>query len=443
MIVYKEWQVKKKGPYFDVGRNNRQPAGLSVLRDPLAERILFHGGARSGKTDLIVAWMVARALFWPNYSQIILRKNRNQCEKRIFDETLRVLLDKFVPKRYYTLNRDKLTVTFYNGSRIVCDGCDDKERVRNIFGSEWLTMFFNEASEFPLDVVDDLTSRNVQHVERAGVEAACKIILDTNPKGKAHWIYKQCIQGVNPTTGEPIPKGQRWSVVGGWHITDNLKNIAKNSLQKLESMQSEIARRQLIDGEWCSGEGLVYNEFNERQHVRPQGYAFVDGKPRGRVYRSIDFGFNEPFCCLFATIVDDVVIIFDMIYRKKTLLEDHVERILDMCKGWDVAWTVADSASPEYIGQLKRMGFRAKPSKKDPRKVEGASGFELVKRRLRDGRLIITRNCRPLLAEIETYEFETGTDSPADGDDHAMDALRYLITQIDWRGRSSMITATG
>jgi hypothetical protein len=65
------------------------------------------------------------------------------------------------------------------------------------------------------------------------------------------------------------------------------------------------------------------------------------------------------------------------------------------------------------------------------------TGIPAVHARLNDGRLrILHGRCPNLLAEAALYAYERDakrTESPADEHNHAMDALRYLISILDAR----------
>ena len=432
MLIYTEPAARGfKRPFFDVRRNDRQPLALSVLRDPRKTRVLFDGGARSGKTDLTVAWMLARAMWYPKSRQIILRKNRNQCHDAIWMETLGDLLEKFIPSRYFERNQEDMAVNFWNGSRLECDGCDDEKRVRRIFGREFLTMFFNEATEFQFGVVDQLQTRVVQRCENEFGLAVPKIILDTNPRGPSHWLHRWGVEGIHPDTDDPVLDRKKWARLGGWTPYDNVKNLSPDAISVYEAMQG-VTRRQMLDGEWCSNQGLVYQEFDFDRHCvnRPRE---LKGKYQ---CRSIDFGYRDPFVCLWGNIGQDgELTIFDSIYRRNMLVSDHAARIKEKSAKMDVRWTVADHDA-EDSATLKREGVRTRRAKKH-RPIR--AGIELVKKRFAENRLFVTKNCKQVISELQSYSWEDD-EVPEDDNNHALDALRYMVAELDGKGRSMAIS---
>lgn len=100
-----------------------------------------------------------------------------------------------------------------------------------------------------------------------------------------------------------------------------------------------------------------------------------------------------------------------------------------------------DPAQPESIAQLRSFGHDCIPCRHKPGK--GASGekrnpkmagIDMVSERMRTRRLWIIRSrCLPLVRELGMYHYdpEKQVEEPVDEDNHACDALRYMIVGID------------
>ena len=71
----------------------KQKAGLNLLSDPEKTRILFTGGSRSGKTFLIIEYLLQRAYQYPGSRQLIVRKHLVDTRNSIWYDTLRKYLD--------------------------------------------------------------------------------------------------------------------------------------------------------------------------------------------------------------------------------------------------------------------------------------------------------------------------------------------------------------
>ena len=60
-----------------------------ILTNPHKQKILFDGGARSGKTVVLIEYIFARAFQFPGAKQLIARKFRSSAENSVWNETIR------------------------------------------------------------------------------------------------------------------------------------------------------------------------------------------------------------------------------------------------------------------------------------------------------------------------------------------------------------------
>jgi len=180
----------------------------------------------------------------------------------------------------------------------------------------------------------------------------------------------------------------------------------------------------LYCGQFMRAEGLVYNDLESCLVEKPTNL------PQGRLVGGIDFGFNDPFSAIAGVIDNDGVlwVFFERYVRGKTI-EEHFPHLPK-----EVNW-FADSARPDSIKDLRRMGLYVKPCKKGAGSIE--RGITLVHSRINNGSLKIIRGTTPaLLTEAEQYRYpshdeQSYSDVPVDESNHALDALRYLITGLD------------
>jgi phage terminase large subunit len=186
----------------------------------------------------------------------------------------------------------------------------------------------------------------------------------------------------------------------------------------------------LYDGVFQRAAGLVYPELDEC-------IADVDAVPPGKLCGGLDWGFNDPFVALAGVLDDDGCLwLFYERYVRGLTVAEHAQHIPKQ-----VQW-YGDSANPDGIKTLRRSGFAIKPAKKGAGSIE--HGINLVHQRMRRGELKIVRlkgqiTCPNLVEEAEEYRYpsrdeESYGDTPAEGQrDHALDALRYLVTMLDRR----------
>lgn len=183
----------------------------------------------------------------------------------------------------------------------------------------------------------------------------------------------------------------------------------------------------------------VYPEFDERVHVGE--FEVVGGE--GTVWvGGIDFGFANPTVILWASVgADGVVRVVDERVAREATLERHVEAIRGA--RWPVPrWFGVDPAGRQRSDQtglsavqvLGRAGLRIRA-----RRVRLEDGVRAVRARLApatgEARLVVHARCVELIGALKRYRFGERGDGPRkDGADHACDALRYLVVNLEWKG---------
>lgn len=201
-------------------------------------------------------------------------------------------------------------------------------------------------------------------------------------------------------------------------------------------------------GEFFGFQGAVYPGFNRRVHVCepfdiPAGWERVCG---------IDFGFNNPFVCLWIAIDEDGDwYVFHEHRAEKRNIDYHAAQIQAVDE-WAVPhkhnltrfWDPGDTANVTLNGrdyrasgraELRERGIDGQNAKKDIiRGIERLAGMLKV-RENGEPRLHIFSSCKGLIREMASYRWpsktKTGNKNPDDRpmkvDDHGPDALRYAV----------------
>jgi hypothetical protein len=171
-------------------------------------------------------------------------------------------------------------------------------------------------------------------------------------------------------------------------------------------------------------EGMVYPDF--ARCVVPHLPHSAEGGAR---VGGIDFGFRNPFAAVWGLVDRDKVLwLTGEHYVREEHLVYHAERLPR-----EVTW-YADPAGAGDIALLCSAGFKVHRGNNDIR-----LGIAAVRARLENGTLrVLSGACPNLLAEAGLYRYatETGTvrsETPVDDHNHALGALRYLISKLDAR----------
>jgi len=145
--------------------------------------VLLVGGARSGKTTVIVNEIAERALNHPGSRHAILRFRANAVRPSIALDTLPKVFRFGFPQYPLKARRTDGYFSVGEDSEIWFGGLDEAGRVEKILGKEYATIFFNECSQIPHASVLMALTRLAQVVDGLPQRA----FYDLNPTNKGHW----------------------------------------------------------------------------------------------------------------------------------------------------------------------------------------------------------------------------------------------------------------
>ena len=293
------------------------------------------------------------------------------------------------------------------GAVVLFRSADAPERLRGL-NLNWA--YLDEAA-----LMSEKTWRIILGRLRVGTNPSAWIT--TTPAG-FNWIWKQWVDLRHPDYS--------MIQVASWEnpfvSTDYVEGLKANYV-------GEFAKQE-IEGDFVAFEGLVYPEFSRERNVTK-----VDPAAAWVRVRAVDYGYQNPFVCLFAALDEDGrLVIYDEHYRSKMLIREHAGHILS--REGTFSWTVSDHDAQDSA-ELSACGISTRNAQKDV-----IRGIQKVKARLlpqKDGRprLLIHERCTNLLREFGSYRWSESKEArnekeePVKADDHAMDALRYLVMELD------------
>lgn len=211
---------------------------------------------------------------------------------------------------------------------------------------------------------------------------------------------------------------------------------------------NEAFRATRLRGEFAAFSGTIFSMFSRALHVvAPRPESWINAQPTWIC--SIDWGFTNPFCMLWATRdADGDIFVFHEEYHRETLASAHLARAVRLFRRRPLR-TWADPENAEDRAVFAQGGWPTNKAKKDV-----WPSIEAVTRWLtpvagRKPRLLISSDCVNLIREIQNYRVPPASkrlgvnirEEPLKKDDHAVDALRYLIYNEQWRPTGESVSA--
>ncbi len=195
-------------------------------------------------------------------------------------------------------------------------------------------------------------------------------------------------------------------------------------------------------------DNVVFSEFNPAVHV-----GAVDYDPNLPLYRALDFGFVNPFVCLWIQVDRSGVIrVIDEYVRSRATIDVHAAQIkartpvpeeqvtATFCD--PAGGSVNDITGTSVIRELRVLGINVRS-----RRSTILEGVELIRRAIRSGdgksALIISPRCPRLIEAMECYHYPESGQIPSelpvkDGlYDHPIDALRYFFINHNRRSKTT------
>ena len=390
-------------------------------------RLIGNGGTRgSGKTTATFAHVsLYDCQRWPGINCLYIRLVKNSAGDSFGQMTSAILGDYEGAK----LNKDG--VAFPNGSTIAIAGVRDPKDVDKYVGLNYELMVVEEANQIDEDRLVKLQG-SLRTGRLDGYVPRC--YMNFNPGGPGmKYLKKTFIQpwkdGTEKSTRFMFSRFQENKYLDKGYV---------DYLNGLEGMLGKLWR----DGDFDITAGMAFDNF------RPDVYVYDDwpiGDDWTRM-RGIDDGYTKPYCCLWGAKDPSTgrVVIYEEDYGEGFANGVQAERIKDMTPAsqrisvsyadpamWQQSHhtdTVVKAGKDIYAdhgiyltrGDNDRKGGLAKVRELMRPKADGLPG------------LIILSRCKNLIWQFENLPMSASKPEDVDTnfEDHAYDALRYMLTGI-------------
>lgn len=405
----------------------------SIFHGCTAEEVVYGGAKGGGKSCALVMEALVYGMEHAGATIYLFRETYDDLEANLITEW-----KEKVPEELYTYHESKHIATLVNGSTV---------RFRYVKSYQDAKRY--QGRSFDFVGVDELTKHEEKSIQellscmRSPKGFPTRFRATCNPGGIGHaWVKRRYI--------EATERGERQTVdpVSGNTIAfipakvyDN-KQIMDNDpayVRRLENLP-EDKRKAYLHGDWDSFEGQAFEEWREDIHI-VQPFQIPS---TWRRVRAIDYGRSAPFCCLWGALdQDDNLFIYKEAYKPGLDATDQAKLVIEMSLGEDIYDTILDSAcwipnqhgesiadtysdNGLYCTQASKNRLNGKDRVHKWLKVlPGIGGGEY-------SRLRIFKTCKDLIRTLPALPLDDVNieDVDTDAEDHAYDALRYLVMSL-------------
>ena len=253
----------------------KQVQMYNMLMSRRYREFLFYGASRSGKTFVIVYFLIVQCIVY-GANCLVLRKTFQSLLDGMLSQTLPAVLGAIA--KHNGISRmemlrvkgvnfcryigNKQSLVFYNGhyikffSMLGHGGKDSGSKYDTILSTEWGHIFADEISELTWQPISKLYSR------------LCQLLTDNfpnymlfalNPSLKSHWNYKRFFRHEEIGTNKKLPKEitDRFYIMK-FNIGDNEGNISSEYRSTLAN-SSRTDRKRFLDGDYYDeSEGEIF-----------------------------------------------------------------------------------------------------------------------------------------------------------------------------------------
>lgn len=386
--------------------------------DPTITNLVLKGGRGSGKSSAIALCIVLLLMKW-EMNAVAIRYYEKTLQTSVFEQ-IKWAINELGVAHLFKVNKSPLKITYQpRGNYIIFKGAQEPETLKSLKDSNFpfAVAWIEEAADFKSE---DKITTIVNSILRDELTppAQYKIFMSYNPpKRKQNWVNKK-YETSNPPSNTYINHST---------LYEN-PYISKAMLVEAEETKKRDEMRYRLEflGEPVgSGIEPFPNLTIEKGIITDEMVKNFDNIRYG-----LDFGFSNDEAAFVMLHYDKTrrkIYIIDEIYK----LQLSNRKISELIKAKGVGsreLIICDSAEPKSIAELKSYGLNARPAKK------GKGSREYTTKWLGDlNEIVIDPNRTPNTArEFESIDFATDRngeplDRLADGEDHAIDAVKYAL----------------
>lgn len=358
------------------------------------------GGTSSGKTYTIIQLLFVKAITERGIVVTVCGQDLPNLKVGALRDAKTIIGKSEWMGKFFTVHEASSTITALNGSIIEFKSYENEQDAKS---GKRDYLFINEANGIPYNVYWQLAIRTRK-----------RVYIDYNPSAR-FWVHDEVVgrEGVKFIISDH--RGNPFLTMGEH---ERIENISDPELWKV------YARG--LTGKLT---GVVLTNWDIVDRLPPSSEWRMDGY-------GLDFGFtNDPTALEHVVLAHGELWVDEVIYTTGLTNPD----IVQMAKEAGLTrhnQIIADSAEPKSIAEIHNGGLWIVGAQK------GSDGITVGLDILRRFRIHFTRRSSGIIENAKTYQWKRDrdgrqTNTPQDGNDHGIDAIRYFaLAKLNQRRQS-------
>ena len=390
---------------------------------------VLYGGAAGGGKSYAMLVDPLRYCHKPVHRALILR--RSMPELRELIDKSRELYPKAFPGCKFR-EVEKLW-NFPSGAKIEFGFLERDADVYRYQGQAYSWIGFDEITHLPTEFGWNYLASRLRTTDP---EIVPYLRCTANPGGVgAHWVKKRYVDPYEPNKAFEGSDGLTRKFIPA-RLDDNPYLAEDGRYEQMLKALPAVQRKQLLEGNWDITEGAAFAEFDPDFHVIPP-FQIPVGWER---VKGIDYGYASESACVWGAIdpSDRTLIIYRELYQKnltgvdlaQLITQMEIEDPFSVAGVLDTAaWNRTGTTGPTVGETLVRAGHKLRRA--DKNRIQGKIQIHEYLKVQQSGRprIQIFNTCPNLIRELQSIPLDRSNPEDVDthAQDHAYDALRYLI----------------
>ena len=394
------------------------------------EKDVLYGGAAGGGKSFAMLIDPLRNCHLKGHRALILRRSMPEL-RELIDKSRELYPRAFPGTKFREVEK---IWNFPSGAKIEFGFLEKDADVYRYQGQAYSWIGFDEITHLPTEFGWNYLASRLRTTDP---KIKTYLRCTANPGGVgAHWVRKRYLEPTEPNKSFIGDDGLTRKFIPA-RLMDNPYLAQDGEYERMLLSLPPIQRKQLLEGNWEVNEGAAFVEFDPSVHVVPPFELPLHWE---RV-KGIDYGYASESCCLWAAVdpQDKTLIIYRELYQKgltgealgQMITERELEEYRSVPGVLDTsAWARTGYTGPTIGEVLIKAGHKLRRA--DKNRIAGKVQIhEHLKQATTESRprLQIFNTCPNLIKELQNIPLSKTNPEDVDthAQDHAYDALRYLI----------------